>query len=181
MPNENIENFTNHFREQHKLIDKVGETAIFKTHKKLLYAAIIDALSGIIYPTKSNGERFRKIILDFGKWDNAERISMPHLIRFFQLNPDPSFTLARKFAHQTFSNWHEGDLIGLEHDLSISEIMAHWTKDKSDLNSFKHYNLIYVFRNALIHEFRTPDFHPELAKDTEPYYMSVTDMRGGKN
>jgi|SRR5687767_5365294 len=71
---------------------------------------------------------------------------------------------------------------GLEVDPTITEIQ-HWAsheKEKGLLRESTHSNLLYVYRNHLVHEFREPGHGVEMdQRDISPYYHRLTNLTAG--
>jgi hypothetical protein len=71
---------------------------------------------------------------------------------------------------------------GLEEDPLISDIeqFVSTEAEKKLLRESTHSNLLYVYRNHLVHEFREPGHGMEMDKrDTLPYYHSLTHISAG--
>ncbi len=185
-----IDRFISYFRKQFDLTNDIGDTPIYKIHKKALYLSLIDGLSGVIYPNKSSHRsRFVQTVLDFGEWEQAEYVSLPHLARLLALNPDPEFEALRKHVLSQIDTWSSGDLIYLDKDVKANEVGSQWPKGKEHsepvneirLDSLKHVQLLYTFRNSLIHEFRPLGIDLEVPEDDDPYYLSVYDTKEDKD
>jgi hypothetical protein len=177
-----ISRFITYFTEQYDLINQIGNTHKYKIHKKALYCSLIDALSGVVYPTKGNRDRFVSIIIEFGEWIFAERISIPHITRLLELNPAPAYSNLRKYIFGIFEQWRFGELVTLDRDVSIEEVARLWPKGKDNfqpiegisIDSLKHAHLLYTYRNSLIHDFRPLGSDIEVTEDENPYYLLIT-------
>lgn len=177
---ESIEKFVRHFKHQMELVDSIGQTGIYKTHKKILYVAFIDVLSGVVYPKKNNRDRFVETILNFGGWDHVERVSLPTLANFLKMNPDPNFTELMVRVSDLIGQWSLADHITLDRDPEFSSLESYWPesknreKKKRNLKCFQHGQLLYDARNFLVHGFRLPAdvFDMPEDNDLEPYYLS---------
>lgn len=159
-----------------------------KIHKKILYVSFIDAIAGLVYPTYSNRERFIELIRNFGSWRHSDKVSVPHLMRALRLNPDPSYNKIRALVTDSLSKWREGDQISLEHDLDSVKVGTHWPSGKkyeqpvegATWMHLKHVELLYAYRNALVHEFRSLGMDLESSgEDTEPYYLTNYEITNG--
>lgn len=177
---ERVQRVFGYFRQQHELVDSLGDTSIYKTHKKLLYVAFIDALAGILYPKKGNRDRFVETIINFGNWDHAKRISLPHLAQFLRLHLAPQLSALGVYVNSQLAEWRRGKPISLACDPEESTIGTYWPLKKALpkpnqgiwLESLQHAQLLYTYRNALIHDFRAPAFDWEMPEDEKPYYLS---------
>ncbi len=181
---ERIERYISYYTKSYNLINSISEKNdySYKLHKKILYISIIDSLSGIIYPNKSPRQSFTKFISGFSNWNYAEYISIPHLSKLLILNPDPKFSVLRKFIFSKIDNWKKGSDIYIDKDLNINEIKKYWPKKISlsekisgaSLDSLKHIHLFYNYRNSLIHSFIALGTDLEVPEHEEPYYWFLT-------
>ena len=173
--------FFKFFREELDLVDKI-EGHQYKIHKKILYVSMIDTIAGLIYPTRGNRDRFVQTLIKFASWDEAEYVSIPHLVRTLQLNPDPEYNQLRKYVFNEFRNWKQGSLVPIDTDVPANKVGTHWPKGKQlneavndvMLESLRHAHLLYKYRNALVHSFRPLGSDFEMPEDENPYYMAIT-------
>jgi len=152
--------------------------------QKILYIGIIDALSKTVAsPKKGPRERVVSLIRNFAKWDNCDRISLPHLVRMLQKVPDPEFSELREYAFNIFEAWRPGTLFYLDKDPAYNDINKLWPSNLSkpleniNLESFQHVNLFYTNRNSLVHELRPLGYGMEVNKSDEPFYHSMQTVR----
>jgi hypothetical protein len=166
-----------------KRIDSL-DAADLKTLRKILYVSFIDSLSGLVYPTFSqNRERFTTFVTRFSSWSNAEKVNTPHLAHALTLNPDPSYNKIRAVVLENLNSWGGGELIKIDCDLSAEVIGTHWPKGKryeqmvdgTPWQHLKHVELLYAYRNALVHGFRPLGHDVEVPEDTEPYYLNMSE------
>lgn len=181
------ERFFGYFQDQLAGIEQFGGREL-KIHRKILYVAFVDSLSGLIFPTSGNRDRFTETVRQLGGWQDADRVSTPHLVRALRLNADPSYNRVRELASANMAAWTPGDLIPIKRDLEAGVVGTHWPTGKryeqpvegAPWSNLKHGELLYAYRNALVHGFRALGSDAELDDDVEPYYLGVHDMdRGG--
>jgi hypothetical protein len=99
---ESIERFLDYFDKQLSIVKEVDfkEEVSDCLFKKILYVGFIDALSKTVAsPKKGNRERIVSFILNFTDWNNAEKISLPHLVRYLEKVPDPEFSDLREYVY----------------------------------------------------------------------------------
>jgi hypothetical protein len=161
------------------------DSADFKTLRKILYVSFIDSLSGLVYPTSSqNRERFTTFVVRFGAWLNAERVNTPHLARALTLNPDPEYDRVRRVVLDNLESWNTGDLVKIDQDLEAGVIGTHWPQGRkheqpvegAPWQHLKHVELLYAYRNALVHGFRPLGHDAEVPEDSEPYYLHTAEI-----
>ncbi len=173
--------FFSYVRDKLERIDdiKADELSI---HKRVLYVTYIDSLSALIFPAYTqNRARFTDFVVKFGGWQHAERVSTPHLVRALSLNPDPAYDKVRALALKTLNAWRSGSHIDLSSDLEAGFVGTHWPPGKSyeqpiagaAWTHLKHVELLYAYRNSLVHDFRALGPSYDLPEDEEPYYIST--------
>lgn len=175
--------FFSYIRDKLERIDDIVSDDL-KLHKKILYVAFVDSLSALVYPAYSqNRSRFTEFVTRFGNWANSERVSTPHLARALRLNPDPAYDKVRKLVLGTLDSWRPGKLIPLSSDLEAGVVGTHWPSGKvyeqpvegATWAHLKHVELLYAYRNSLVHGFRPLGTDPEMPEDQDPYYLSSHD------
>jgi hypothetical protein len=152
-----------------------------RLHKKILLVIILDTLSRARYPSvRGVKERFLKVINEHAKWEHAHRVSLYQV--FLSLTPAMGNAL-RKLASGSVNQWRVGTMPGLEADPLITDIehLAYTEKERKLLRESTHSNLLYLYRNHLVHEFREPGNGVEKQGDISPYYHSLTHLtaKGG--
>ena len=179
---EDIEHFISIFKENISAIQSVTFNVRDNLLKKILCVGIIDALSKVVYPEKGNHKRFTLFVKNFCDWKHSGKISLPHLIQLLKKCPGPEFSDLRKYSLSCIKNWSGGSVIKLDNDVEINEILKRWPKgyekaiEKIKIESLAHYNLLYNYRNSIIHEMRRPPSGIEHQDDQEPYYLLVTSL-----
>lgn len=182
-----IERFTHFFDEEINRITKIiieGEQYPATLHKKLVFSAIIDSLSKCIFPKKGNKDRIISFLIEFSEWEDHNRISLPHLFQLLRKNPEPAFSVLRKYTTEKLRAWSDGEIIDLSRDPKISEIRGYWPNEKDykkplsgiTIQFLQHSHLFYSYRNALIHEFRNPGYGMEIKHDKNPFYIGFTHL-----
>lgn len=178
---EQIENFDNYLKSKLASIDEIsGDNNVL--FKKILYVSFLDALSSCIYPGGRNRERFVAMLDRFSKWEDRDRVSLPHLGKFVHISSDPLFEQARRYVIPKLKEWkeHSSHVISISDDPKFEEIQnISWkvnkeTDIKISLADFKHIQLLYQLRNALVHQFQSRG--DEIGKQRQldhPFYQVV--------
>jgi len=149
------------FRKQvQKLLDQVQqvENEVFR---KALYISMLDGLSACAYGNAMrSGDRFRDFILQIGGWTDGERISLPQAALLFQADPNMSAAISAQLT-----NWTWGVLQPITSDPFAQQLPAH-----ADLWKMRHVNLLWKFRNSLLHAVYDPSgFDP--GSRVKPFYV----------
>jgi len=184
---DDIERFTNFVKKEIDRVSKIsieGEERSDTLHKKLIYSALFDSISKCIFPKKNNKDRIISFLVEFSDWDDHDRVSLPHLYRLLKKNPEPSFTPLRHFVLDNLKNWSEGALVPLSLEPKIGEVKKYWSNGKEykktlegiSIEFLQHSHLFYMYRNALVHEFRHLGYGFEDKRDENPFYTSLTHL-----
>ena len=179
-----IKRYTDYFNDHVSKISSVQEDQYQYSYRKLLYIAVIDAMSKTAFPFKRHRDRFISFVKTFSDWEHGERISLTHLVQLLNLNPDPAYEKVRQFANNEIMGWVPGDVVTLDRDPWISSVLQDWPNEKEykepiegvSLESIKHWSLFYTYRNSLVHELRAPGVSLDDIADQDPAY---TYLAGG--
>lgn len=181
-----IERFIKYFRDQLAEIEGLNNIHS-QLYKSLLYVTVLDTLAKSVLPKrKDNRERYVYYVKRFCKWADAEKVSLVHLVQLLKKNPDPVFEKLRKWALEKFNKLsvHGSRLMPILHDLEAEEVRKYWPKSKEHripiegigLHSLQHYNLLYTYRNSLVHEMRIPGYGVDFGDNNMPYYHLMTKL-----
>lgn len=166
-----IENYCSYFEKQLAQIRKLED----RLHKKTLLLVILDTLARARYPTLTNNKtRFCQLIADHLRWQDGSRVS---LYRILLLSPPTNPNKLRDFAHESVVRWNDSGPLDLKVDPFINEIehLAATDEDRKLLRDSMHSNLLYAYRNHLVHEFREPGEGMETdQRKTAPHYYPMT-------
>ncbi len=186
---ESIDSFIGYFKKQLDEI-QVLQTEHAELYRRLLYASVLDTLAGSVLPKRPNRERFTYFLQRFCQWPDGDRVSLPHLVQLLRKNPDPAFEKLREWALAKFKALpvHGSALMPISHDPSFDEVKKLWPAPKEhrtplegiDLVSLQHFQLLYFYRNTLVHELRTPGYGMEFGDDDrEPFYHQMSTVGEG--
>ena len=182
-----INRFTGYFKNQVEEIASI-ESGHSELYRRLLYASLLDTLAGTVMPRRLNRERFVHFVKRFCHWSDGNKVSLSHLVQLLRKNPDPAFEKLRKWAISEFKDLsvHAGRLMLIDEDPCLDLVKKNWPVQKEhrtpiegiDLVALQHYQLLYHYRNTLVHELRTPGKGMEFGvDDLAPFYhlMSTVD------
>jgi hypothetical protein len=179
---ENINRFLSYFSDKISLIHPDSGHNMDKLFVKLLSVGLLDALSKTTVPSNiSNRDRLVSFVRNFTEWKNCDKVSLPHLVKFLELFPNPEFAPLREYAFMSIDKWTPGIVISIDNDVDINELKCLWPKnaqkpiDNITLEHLQHVHLFYSYRNGLMHELREKGYGMEIGMDTEPYYHTMSD------
>jgi len=180
-----IDVYIDHFKNTVKRLREYEFNQKDRVLKKNILVSVIDALSR----STSNGQgnnrkRFTGIIEQFANWPNHTRVSAPHISYFLGNLHEQKYETAKEFIAQTMRNNSDGRLVTLASDPELNEIERLWPVQPEQklvgqlsLTSFTHLNLLYQYRNSLVHELREPGYGMEFNKiDDEPFYHTMSSI-----
>jgi len=180
-----ITNFVSSFAEHIKIIANISVTRNAKRYKKILYVTVLEGLAKTRYPSKAPRDRFVKLIHNYSGWVDSERISLPHLVAALERTPDSRFEQIRKFAYSKLRDWGSGGPVYLDKDPSFLQVQSLWPKENGalvcieglqiELRRLRQVEMIYEYRNYLVHESSQPTVGFEQEDDLKPFYESFDD------
>ncbi len=169
-----VDHFSRHVEAGRALVDSDGSDQ----YRKLLYVAVLDALSRAAYPEiKKNGQRFLSFIRDFSDWRHHHRISLPHLAVLLESYQEPAFVPLHSFVRDQLQSWQWGDeIVSISRDPDWNTVAELWPTscESKPWQQLEHASLLYRYRNSLVHELRTPSSaEPVQLPAPEAIYVST--------
>jgi len=187
-----ISTFIGYFKSELTMIDNIPASGSSKKFSKALYVSVIDALSRCVFPHRNQSrKRFVSFLMRFSSWREGYNVSMPHLAQLLRMNPDPIFEKLRRTIFNAYESSvvHRSQIVGIDTDPTYEDIKKNWPVQKEcripiegvTLEYLQHFDLLYAYRNSLVHELREPGYGMEIDDDEDyPYYHSMTMIGGGK-
>jgi hypothetical protein len=168
---EDIDKYCSYFKERLEEI----KTIQIRLYCKILIVAIIDSLARTVYPNKGNKERFISFIRCFSDWEDCNRVSLLKLLCALNSQSDPKITNSelKKKVEEKLRNWQSTKVYWInEVDLCEQELKKLTTNQNliKLIEESKHAELLYTYRNHLVHEFREPGYPIEPNNDENPCY-----------
>jgi len=162
--------------------EEIPDSRVSGVHRKVLLAAMLDAMSFPLFRRSRNRDRFISFVLTYAGWESAERVSLPHLAQLSRLAGHSMSASLRSFAISRMSGWIPGERIPVARDPSFDEVVSHWPVENGTPirlmgvapESLRHVNLLYAYRNALVHEFRQLGHDLEMWDTDDAYYTHLT-------
>lgn len=191
--NKKIEFFCNYFRDQVKVIQALAvdptaangidqENHQTRFYKKSLLITHLDTLAGIRYPAarypllnKKNRERFIQFLSSSRVWPEGVFVSIPFLAEHINSGKISKGHLRDFVTKKISDNFGDGSFnirsSRIDESLGILLEMATTEQEEKIINENQHVELLYRYRNYLIHESREPGNAMEIVPDeNEPYY-----------
>lgn len=177
MKNE-IDSFFRTINELRDSILSIKGTKFLDNHKKTLLLCFIDLMAKAVYRDCSNRKRFVHFVKNYCDWKYANYISLPQLVILVNKDPSEELLELRSFANERINSWPNARPILLNNDLCSSEVNKFWpdnhkTFERYNLDSLTHANLLWQFRNSLVHELRPPGSTMDFFEEKNPHYTQV--------
>lgn len=188
-----IKQFCGYFRDQIRVIEALSidaekaagtdqESHQIRFYKKVLLITQVDTLAGIRYPkdrypqlNKRNHERFIIFLREHNIWPEGNLVSIP-----FLREAAISGKLSKGKLRQTVESKHDAmfedgsfNIDFRNIDVSDHELLQLCTTEQEEksVRENTHYELLYRYRNYLVHEARVPGKAMEVTNDNDgPYY-----------
>src|SRR5215211_1181928 len=88
----NIRAYVSYFRDQvQSIYDHCPKTMDGDLHSRILYMAVLDAISRSVFPKEENRERIVQFVSWFCSWTECDRISLPHLYKLVGTKTEEQF------------------------------------------------------------------------------------------
>lgn len=152
--------------------------------KKTLCLSLIEALAAGRYPSAGPKERFVKLVARFGDWTDGDRISVPHLVAALERSDDDRLRAVRAQYYKILKSWGGAPAPRPIQtcDPQWAEVRKEWPAEpeivpllggKLQPTHLRHVELLYDYRNTLVHESREQTASFEEGDDSAPFYESV--------
>jgi hypothetical protein len=177
---DDIDQYMAYFMAQNQEIAVVARPAF----KKVLYLVEIDTLSCAAFPTVSgNRKRVVQFIDTCSNWNDKDRVSAVQLKFALQENGILSGQLYDSI-NQRINSWGYGQIIRPNDDLTLGEAQQLSAPSEFQyVNDARYAELLYTYRNHLLHEFREPGHGMDLGTDLPPtpYYLGMDQLSTGQS
>jgi hypothetical protein len=177
---DDIDQYIGYFKAQNQEIEKVAHPSF----KKALYLVEIDTLSRAAFPMVSgNRKRVVQFIDTCSNWNDKDKVSAVQLKFALEENGIMSGQLYDSI-NRRINSWGYAQIIRPNDDLTLGEAQQLSTSSESKyVNDARYAELLYTYRNHLLHEFREPGHSAETqmgADPTTPYYHGSDSLNTGE-
>lgn len=180
-PETTIKRFTAHFERHIDSICSVGDSSSHTDYKKILFLSVLDGISKAVFPHRPNRQRVTSLLERFSEWEYGERVSLPHLDRLLIRNPEPAYEQLRLQVRRMLAEWPHGEHVHLDEDPFPNEIVKYWPQEKEyrvpiegiSIENLQHWNLLYTYRNSLVHSLQAPGYGMDDFGFDDPFYIRV--------
>lgn len=177
---ENIDQYIAYFNTRNQDIEKIAPPQFRKT----LYLVEIDTLSRAAFPSNlSNRKRVVQFIDTCSNWNDKDKVSAVQLNFSLEKNGIQSGSLY-DLINQHINSWDFGKIIRPNQDLTLGKAKQLSTSSESQfVNNARYAELLYTYRNHLLHEFREPGQGMDLGVDRipTPYYLGMDSLDTGQS
>lgn len=190
---ENINHFCEYFEGQLEVISniKVDSSTLslspiihnqVRYYIKTLLVTGVDALAGIRYPkpnypqlNSSNRKRFIRFVKEFADWQNGDLVSLAflkdRLMKQSHLGTPLGTYISKIIDKKDPSAGGHIEISTIDEPTINLLTLATTEREEEAITDNQHYNLLYRYRNYLVHEWREPGSSMEVdSLNEEPYY-----------
>ena len=189
---EKIDYFCSYFSDQARVINALTidaeaaqgtdqERHQIRFYRKALLITHIDTLAGIRYAesrypqlNKKNKERFIQFLLASGIWPSGNMVSIPFLAEYTKNGKISKGRLNSFITDKLNDNFEEGSFnvraSVIDEPFEKLIEMATTEQEERVILENRHYELLYRYRNYLVHESREPGNAMEVVPEDEAYY-----------
>lgn len=172
-----IDGYIGHFKGLVSSVQSLSADSQVSLFRQTLLVSILDTLSKCRYPTETrNSVRFKTFIRNFSNWPDYNKVSLTQLQLYLNRLSNNPYPLTLDYVNALISTWKKGDAISIANDPDYALIEN--IEQMRELNKFTHINLLWSYRNILVHEARKPGYGMALSSDDEPFYHSMDYMNG---
>jgi hypothetical protein len=191
-----IEFFCDYWRDDLKMIDALTVRTITSQQtdqerhktvfsKKVLLITVLDTLAGVRYPkerypqlNKKNQERFIKFCTNSEIWPEGNLVSVPFLEEHTKTGKIAKAGRLSKFIEDRMITREDSlNILVKSIDEPLEKLLALATTEEETkaIRENRHYELLYRYRNYLVHESIEPGSAMEVVPEDDPFYHLYAD------
>ena len=172
---QDVDTFFDHFVSLHKSILDTSFNEGAKECRAILLCSIIDTISKVVYSKNiSNHNKFVFFLDDFSGWKYRDKISLIQLHYYLSGKNDLKYEPLKSDIANKYDALNTGEVINADFDNFLYEL--NYSKAiENEIKMFSYAELMYKFRNKVVHEFNRPGHGMEgLSSDDDVFYHSMT-------
>lgn len=181
MPKKQINQYCQYFQEQLEAISSIDR----HMHQKILIVSILDTWARVRVPKlDGNRKRFTCLIRERTGWSDHNRVSMPLLNLSLESFSKSKAERLKREVQSKLINFKYGHITNMnEVDPVISDIIdfAETDDERKLVEDTEHVNLLYTYRNHLVHEFNEPGHGFSITNNFSPYYHGMGTLDGNNS
>jgi hypothetical protein len=173
---DDIAQYISHFRARNQEIEKSCIT--YHVFGGVLYLVGIDTLSCAAFPqVAGNRRRVVQFIDRCSNWKDKDKVSAVQLKSILEEKGIRSGQLY-DVINLRINSWGFGQIIRPDDDLTLGEVQHLATSNEIKyVQGARYAELLYTYRNSLLHESREPGRPVTIPADpSEPYYIGLNDF-----
>lgn len=175
MPHElddDISTYIGHFRSEHAKLMALSDDL----HKRILAVTMLSALAEGRYPSERRpGVQFVRLIEAYSAWSDCTSISVSSLVMAESRAPCLSANIMTEVVRRT-AVWRARNESRLDPPAANIVPDNASTADRKRIDQFKHAELLWVYRNKLVHEYRKPGHGMDSPTAERPFYHGMTHL-----
>lgn len=178
---ESIDSYIDAMKDIKSSINQLQGDKFLENHKKTLFFSLLETLSKGVYGDKytSNYTRFEKFILEFCQWEDAKKVSLQQSALILEKTKANEFQNLKLHVFHQISKFPMATAIPFSYDSPIEEIKKLMPKGETTIDgvsiySLTHINLLWKYRNNLVHEARSIGSIDLFKIEEAPHYVHYT-------
>lgn len=177
---EDIDSYIRAMEEIQVSINQLQGERYLKNHQKTLLFSLLETISnGVFGNGLRNVDRFKKFILEFCEWEDANRVSLQQLALLLENTHEREYQRLKDHVSKGIQDYPPASPAPFSCDSTVEEIKALMPRGETiingvDIYNLTHVNLLWKYRNSLVHEARSIG-STELFDHTDyPHYVHFT-------
>ncbi|WP_066415263.1 hypothetical protein [Sutcliffiella cohnii] len=159
---EGIDSYIQAMKDIQKSINQLQGERFLKNHQKTLLFSLLETISNGVYGDRyRNVDRFKRFIMEFCEWKDSNRVSLQQLFLVFKEGqPSQEFRNLKIHVLNGIQEYPSSSAAPFSCDSTVEEIKELMPRGVTTINgvdiySLTHVNLLWKYRNSLVHEARS--------------------------
>ncbi|OXS61517.1 hypothetical protein B0G93_106178 [Bacillus sp. V-88] len=158
---EDIDSYIGVMKDIQESINQLQGKRFLKNHQKTLLFSMLETISNGVYGDRyRNADRFKKFIIEFCEWEYAERVSIQQLALLLEKTEEGEFKRLKAYVFKQIREYPSASSVPFSFDSTVDEIKELMPNGETtikgvDIYNLTHVNLLWKYRNTLVHEARS--------------------------